>query len=115
MTLFEDDDYYTGPPLTDDLIRRAEAGLGVRLPRAYLTLLAHRNGGALRNRCHPTPFPTSWAKGHFEISGLLGIGGTWGIDTERGSAYLISEWGYPKIGVVFCALPSGGHDTVMLD
>jgi hypothetical protein len=28
---------------------------------------------------------------------------------------MINEWGYPPVGVVICATPSGGHDTVMLD
>ena len=28
---------------------------------------------------------------------------------------MISEWGYPPIGVVIFDTPSGGHDTVMLD
>lgn len=38
-----------------------------------------------------------------------------GVDSPLGSAYLITEWGYPAIGVVLCAMPSGGHDTAMLD
>jgi len=28
---------------------------------------------------------------------------------------MIREWGYPAVGIVFCAMPSGGHDAVMLD
>jgi hypothetical protein len=115
--LFEDSDYYTGPPLDSDMIRRAEEDLGVRLPRAYVEVLLLRNGGTPRKRCYPTSFPTSWADGHFEISGIRGIGGVWGIDSSsgRGSSYLIAEWEYPEIGVVICDMPSGGHDTVMLD
>ncbi|NUT99583.1 MAG: SMI1/KNR4 family protein [Saccharothrix sp.] len=113
---WEADPYYTGPPLTEDLVRGAEASLGVRLPRSYLALLGRRNGGTPRRRCAFTPFPTSWAPDHFEIRGLRGIGGKWGIDSpDLGSRYLVAEWGYPDVGVVICQLPSAGHDTVMLD
>jgi hypothetical protein len=65
----------------------------------------------------PTTFATSWAPDHFQIKAIRGIGGEWGIDSPSGlgNADMISEWGYPKIGVVFCQTPSGGHDTVMLD
>lgn len=116
MELFEEnDDFYTGPPLDEAMLRRAEETLGVRLPRTYVEVLSHRNGGLLQRRCCLTEFPTSWAASHFEILALLGIGGEWGIDSPLGSAYLIPEWGYPAIGVVLCAMPSGGHDVVMLD
>lgn len=115
--LFEDGGFYTGPPLDGAMIQRAEKALGVRLPRSYVEVLFQRNGGVLRRRCCPTTFPTSWASDHFEIRALLGIGGAWGIDSSagHGSANMIDEWDYPKIGVVICDMPSGGHDAVMLD
>jgi hypothetical protein len=80
-------------------------------------MLYKRNGGTPKRRCFPTRFSTSWATDHFEISGVKGIAGDWGIDStsDAGSAYLINEWGYPDIGVVICDMPSGGHDVVMLD
>ncbi|GAA0809717.1 SMI1/KNR4 family protein [Spirilliplanes yamanashiensis] len=109
----DEDDPYTGPPLDDDAVRRAEQLLGVRLPGSYVAALRIRNGGRLARRCYPTPFPTSWAPDHFEVLRLRGIGGAEGIETE--SPYLIGEWDYPDIGVVICDTPSGGHDTVMLD
>nr|BFE50967.1 hypothetical protein GCM10017745_43940 [Saccharothrix mutabilis subsp. capreolus] len=59
---WEEDPYYTGPPLTGEMVRGAEALLGVALPRTYLELLARRNGGTPRRRCVFTPFPTSWAR-----------------------------------------------------
>ena len=111
----EDNDFYTGPPLDEDMLGRAEETLGARLPRTYVEVLFHRNGGLLKRRCCPTEFPTSWAASHFEILALLGIRGDWGIDAPLGSTYLISEWDYPEIGIVICAMPSGGHDAVMLD
>jgi hypothetical protein len=114
---FEDDDYYTGPPLDSEMVRRAEEALGFRLPPAYIDTLLERNGGVLRRRCCPTASPTSWAADHFEVRALLGVGGELGIDSPsgQGSAALIAEWGYPQIGVVICDMPSGGHDAVMLD
>ncbi|MEU9856257.1 SMI1/KNR4 family protein [Streptomyces sp. NPDC047974] len=115
--LFDDSDYYTGPRLDKEMVRRAEEDLGVRLPDSYVETLLLRNGGTPRRRCYPTPFRTSWAEDHFEISGIRGIGGARGIDARSGggSAYQIEEWGYPDIGVVICDTPSAGHDTVMLD
>ena len=52
---FDNDEYFTGPPLSEDLIRGAEARLGYRLPAAYLRLLAERNGGVPKRRCFRTP------------------------------------------------------------
>ncbi|AUS79708.1 1,3-beta-glucan synthase regulator [Actinoalloteichus sp. AHMU CJ021] len=115
--LFEDGDYYTGPPLSNDMILHAEDSLGLRLPEGYVSALSIRNGGVLKRRCFPTEFTTSWAADHFEVRALLGVGGTWGIDSSSGlgSADSIAEWGYPDVGVVICDMPSGGHDVVMLD
>jgi hypothetical protein len=114
---FEDEAYYTGPPLDAEMVREAETQLGFRLPRAYVDLLYRRNGGVPRHRCCPTAFATSWAPDHIEISAIRGIGGEWGINstTGLGNADMIAEWGYPDIGVVVCDTPSAGHDTVMLD
>jgi hypothetical protein len=115
--IFTESDYYTGPPLDREMVRRAEEDLGVRLPTTYVDLLLQRNGGTPRRQCFPTSFRTSWSADHFQISGIRGIGGSWGIDSssDAGSSYLISEWDYPDIGVVICDTPSAGHDTVMLD
>lgn len=114
---FEDEDYYTGPPLDVAMVRRAEEHLRVRLPAAYLDLLYRQNGGVPRSRCFPTGFPTTWAPDHIQISAIRGVGGEWGIDsaTGLGNAAMIAEWGYPEIGVVICDTPSAGHDTIMLD
>jgi hypothetical protein len=113
-SVFEDGPaHWTGPPLTAELVRQAEATLGFRLPREYVQLLAARNGGLLRTCCHPTTFRTSWAADHFQVDVLLGVGYPEGADAR--SAYLIEEWGYPEIGVVIGVTPSAGHDTVMLD
>lgn len=111
------DDHFTGPALTPDMVREAEAKLGFKLPSSYLDVLTERNGGVPVRRCFRTDWPTSWAPDHIEIAAVLGIGGEWGIDGTDGlgSADMIAEWGYPKIGIVICAMPSAGHDVVMLD
>jgi hypothetical protein len=117
MIFFTQDEYFTGPKLTAELVSDAERQLGYRLPRAYIDLLFERNGGRPVRRCFPMTARTSWAEDHIKIDALVGIGGTVGIvdDDGLGSAYMIEEWGYPRIGVVICAMPSGGHDTIMLD
>ena len=117
MTFFENDDYYTGPVLSPDMIKEAEESLGFRLPASYLQLLSERNGGKPKRCCVRMAAPTSWAPDHIRIDGLLGIGGKWGIDSTDGlgSRDVIAEWGYPNIGIVVCDMPSAGHDAVMLD
>lgn len=104
---------WVGPPLTTEMVRRAEETFGVRLPRSYLALMYRQNGGILTNNCCPTDFRTSWAADHFQVDVLMGIGYDEGIDTQSG--YLISEWGYPQVGVVLGVTPAAGPDTVMLD
>lgn len=115
--LFEDSEYYAGPDLTDDMIVDAESRLGYKLPRSYVDLLRVRNGGKPKTRCYRTPFATSWAPNHIQIDGIRGLGGDWGVDTDGplSSEAMIEEWGYPRIGIVICDMPSGGHDAVMLD
>lgn len=115
MKFFDDNSMHSGPTLSGEMVGRAQANLGVRLPDAYVEVLRERNGGVPIRRCFRTARRTSWAEDHVEISTLLGLGFDRGIDGELGSAYLIQEWGYPNIGVVICDTPSAGHDTVMLD
>jgi hypothetical protein len=112
---FDDSRYFTGPPLTEDLIRAAEARLGYKLPGSYLRLLHVRNDGSPKQKCFPTGKP-DWAEDHIEVTGIPGIGGSWGIDSEqRGSRYMIQEWGYPDVGIFIGQTPSAGHDGIMLD
>jgi hypothetical protein len=114
--IFDGDEYFTGPPVTPEAVIAAGRALGFRLPDAYVSLISSRNGGRLTKRCYPTPFPTSWAPDHIGVDAIVGVGGKWGIDSAGlGSRYMVAEWGYPDVGVVICAMPSGGHDAVMLD
>jgi len=102
-------------PFREELLAAAELSLGVKLPESYIKLLRTRNGGRPINRRVCTTFRTSWAKDHFEIHSLIGVGGSLGIDGEYGSRYMIAEWDYADVGVVIAFTPSAGHDTVMLD
>ncbi len=108
----EQQSMYDAPPLDEELIHRAEQALGVRLPRAYLGALRERNGGVLARQSYRVEFTSDWGDGSITVEALLGIGGRWGVDVM--SRYLVEEWEYPP-GIVVCMLPSGGHDTVMLD
>ena len=112
--LFDDSDEYTGPPLTEAMIRSAEAKLGYKLPQSYLRLVRSKNGGSLKRTCFP--MRTSMANEYVRLRAIQGIGGTWGIDSETlGSRHLIRVWEYPDVGVVIGLMPSAGHDVIMLD
>jgi hypothetical protein len=112
-------------PLTDELLRRGEAALGVRLPDAYVELLRVQNGGPVADdyNAHPSPKPTSWAEDHVSFPELRGIGD---VDTEKvlervyfGEAagildtpYLLHEWQMPQDLVL---LAGDGHWSIALD
>lgn len=117
MSVFDESTLYTGAPCTAEMVRAAETKLGYRLPSRYVEVLQEKNGGGLARRCIRTSAPTSWAPDHIKVNAILGVGGhEWSIDSdEGGSPYMITEWGYPSIGVVICEMPSAGHDAVMLD
>jgi hypothetical protein len=105
-----DSDYFTGPPLTDAAVRKAEKRLGYKLPEAYLRLLRIRNGGSPRKPYFHIEGLAGWDTGYFQVDSLRGIGHKdWSIDTnDMGD-------NYPDIGLRICDTPSGGHDAVMLD
>jgi hypothetical protein len=111
-SVFRASSYYECPALTSEAVAAAEAKLGYRLPASYLSLLGIKNGGYLRRHNFPTDQPTSWAEDHVSFDHVRGVGGKLGIDGDRGSQYLIAEWGYPNVGVV---ISSDGHTAFMLD
>ena len=79
-TFWKESDYarreYVGEPISDDLVASIEAELGRRLPASYLELMKTQNGGVPHNTCFPTTVPTSYAKGHVAITGILESGET---------------------------------------
>ncbi|MCZ2126614.1 MAG: SMI1/KNR4 family protein [Anaerolineales bacterium] len=118
---WEDSDYaeqeYVDVPLTPALLKRVERTLGYKLPAAYVELARHQNGGTPARTCHRTQESTSWAEDHVAITGIYAIGEMkpYSLLGEFGSQFMVSEWGYPEIGIYFADCPSGGHDMLCLD
>ncbi len=108
---------YVGAPLTDEALRSAEQELGYELPRSYVDLLGHQNGGMPHNTAHRTQQRTSWAEDHVAITGIYGVDRRkmYSLCGSLGSRFREQEWGYPPIGVYFADCPSAGHDMLCLD
>ncbi len=108
---------YVLPAPTDISIASVEKKLGYKLPGSYIELMQYQNGGIPVKTAYPTKTPTSWAKNHVAISGILGIGDSksYSLCGELGSQFMKDEWGYPEIGVYFGDCPSAGHDMICLD
>jgi SMI1/KNR4 family protein SUKH-1 len=115
VSFFDTATHFTGHPLTDAMIRAAEAKLGYKLPEAYLQLLRVKNGGSPSRQCFPTG-RSGWADDHVRIISIRGVGFPRGIDSHyQGSRFMIEEWGYPDVGIYLADTPSAGHDGIMLD
>jgi hypothetical protein len=104
-------------PLADEALPALEARLGHRLPHAYIALARRHNGGSFARHAHPAPSRTTWAEDHVGVRSLAAIGRTapFSLCGERGSAFWVTEWGYPDIGVYIVDCPSAGHDMIALD
>lgn len=118
---WDDHDYYRKeylePPPNRDVIADVERELGYKLPASYIALMGVRNGGAPMRTSFPTTERTSWAENHVAITAFKGIGRDkiWSLCGSLGSGQLLTEWGYPDIGVYFGDCPSAGHDMIALD
>jgi hypothetical protein len=108
---------YEGDPLTVEQVASVERDLAFKLPRSYIELMKHQNGGIPKKANHRTSESTSWSEDHIAITGIFSIGSTKSCSLcgEVGSQFWIDEWGYPPIGVYFADCPSAGHDMVCLD
>lgn len=108
---------YVDSPLTDDVVHKIKLKLGCRLPKSYIELSRHLNGGIPKNKNHRTTIATSWADDHIAIAGIFSIGDkrNYSIGGATGSRFMIEEWGYPPIGIYFADCPSAGHDMICLD
>ena len=106
--------YYNHPALTDEMVKRAESSLGVKLPDELIALLKVQNGGYTRGFVYPMSRPTSWSSDHVPLHELFGI-----VDESFDSghnilstAYMINEWGLPEKLVL---LNGDGHWWIALD
>ena len=110
-------DAYVDELLTNELVESIERALGYTLPKAYVELMKHQNGGLPKKTFHRTNERTSWSHNHIAITGIFAIGNKKpnSLGFEGNVEHWIEEWGYPPIGVYFADCPSAGHDMVCLD
>ncbi|MEB9855410.1 SMI1/KNR4 family protein [Bacillus cereus] len=111
-TIWADDDYLKLAPINDELIKKAEEVLNVKLPESYINLLKEQNGGTLRLDVHPTSKPNSWADNHVNVSGLYGISFDENESSILENRYLIREWEMPENIIL---LSGDGHTWIALD
>ncbi|MDA2447975.1 SMI1/KNR4 family protein [Bacillus cereus] len=111
-TIWADDDYLKLAPINDELIKKAEEVLNVKLPESYINLLKEQNGGTLRLDVHPTSKPNSWADDHVNVSGLYSISFDENESSILESHYLIREWEMPENIIL---LSGDGHTWIALD
>lgn len=112
---FWGDNYYRHPPLTDDMLKHAEALLQVRLPDEYVALLRRQNGGYTQGLAFPMEEPTSWADDHIPLQELFGIITDEGVETAQNilsSQEMAEEWDLPPDQVL---LAGDGHWWITLD
>ncbi|MDF2932473.1 MAG: hypothetical protein K0R36_1804 [Chryseobacterium sp.] len=108
---------YIGDFPDNEMIASVEKELGYKLPASYIQLMKSQNGGLANKSVFPTNEANSWADDHVAINGIMGIGREriYSLCGERGSRFMIDEWGYPAIGIYFADCPSAGHDMVLFD
>lgn len=102
-------------PATEAAITDAERSLGVALPRELKSLLMVRNGARLRFnqfKLKTKPPEQSFARKHYHVPSLPGVGGGPGDDIVTMTALATDEWGLPE-GLV--PLFGDGHWWCCLD
>lgn len=103
------------PPASPAAVARAEAELGVTLPRSFVELLEIRNGGVVADELDSFPIrqATSGAEDYVPLPDMMGAV----LPTDTGMSimdtpYLVEEWGLPSPIVL---LSGDGHHWIGLD
>lgn len=109
--------YQPNVDLTPEIIQKAAATLGVKLPIAYINLLNIQNGGETQGLVCPTTVKTSWADNHVSVEELFGIDLLDGKDETAprdtsefnilDSIIFTKEWGLPEKQIVLCGDRNG--------
>jgi len=103
------------PPLTDQLLAKAEERLRVRLPAEYVELLRIQNGGPTTGLAFPMRVRTTWADDHVPMEGLAGIASNRFENPHYNilqTEYITEEWGLPPKQIL---LTGDGHWWLTLD
>lgn len=111
---------YTEPAPSDDLVAAVEVELGYRLPDSFVEfarLPGSRNGGGAARCCYQLHHADPRCIEVVMVAGIYAIGRTarYSLLGEIGGTFMLSEWGYPGIGVYFADTPSGGREMLALD
>lgn len=101
-------------PVTNAMVASAERVLGLKLPPSYIGLLKIHNGGFLERNVFTNVegYSEITNRGFFGIYGI-GSGDTSGIDClvaddKTLNQYLIEQWSYPAMSLVFGHPAHGG-------
>lgn len=111
---FWGNNYYDNPPLTNELVEKAEQELKVKLPEALINLLRIQNGGYTKGFAFPMSVCTTWAEDHVPLTELSGIvsGNFKSMHNILLTEYMIEEWDLPERQVLLCG---DGHWWITLD
>ncbi len=111
-----EEETYVSKPFTEEDVMSLEKDLGYIIPSSYKDLMKTQNGGVP----HATVFTQEEGSAAGEtlyVNALFGIGNEkdYSLGGVLGSKHMITEWGYPDIGIYFADTPSAGHDMFVLD
>ncbi len=115
---WEEDVAKKATPPSAEAIAEVERELGYKLPESYIKFMSVQNGGYSNNNVALTKNPTTWSGTHVVAQGFVPIA----KESEEmmdsiitHTKFMVSEWGYPEIGIAIADTPTAGHDLIFLD